>query len=244
MLQLTVKSLLPLPLNDSIKSDWRFIPSTQLGGDAFGYHWLDGRYFAVYLLDVCGHGVGAALHSISVMNVLRSQNLPLTDFHDPCSVLSALNHAFQMEDHNNMFFTIWYGVFDQETWKMNYATGGHPPAILMSGDPPGPFEFKELKTPGIVIGALQDPEFHHSVCQIRPHNRLYLFSDGVYEITRPDGSMQTLQEFLELLAKAPKEEGIELDYIVKTIQGIQGKAVFADDFSIVELIFNKSPVTN
>lgn len=51
-----VKSILPLPLTNGIKSDWRFIPSTQLGGDAFGYHWLDGRYFAIYLLDVCGHG--------------------------------------------------------------------------------------------------------------------------------------------------------------------------------------------
>ena len=98
-----VRSLLPSPLRGEIETDWRFIPSTQLGGDAFGYHWLDDRYFAVYLLDVCGHGVGAALLSISVINVLRSQNLPKADFKDPSSVLKALNTAFQMEEHNNMF---------------------------------------------------------------------------------------------------------------------------------------------
>ena len=118
-----VRSLLPLPLNNGIKSDWRFLPSMQLGGDAFGYHWLDERTFAIYLLDVCGHGVGAALHSLSVINALRTQNLPKTDFHNPSSVLSALNRAFQMENHNNLFFTIWYGVFDTETRQIIYASG-------------------------------------------------------------------------------------------------------------------------
>lgn len=234
-----VKSLLPLPLKNGIQSDWRFIPSTQLGGDAFGYHWLDERYFAIYLLDVCGHGVGAALHSISVINVLRSQNLPLTDFHQPCSVLSALNRAFQMEDHNNMFFTIWYGVFDKETWQINYSSGGHPPAILMTGESPERMEIKQLKTPGVVIGALQEAEFQNSIYQLEPHNRLYIFSDGVYEITRQNGSMQTLPEFLELLVKAPKSSGAELDYIVQETQSLQGKAAFADDFSIIEMTFDK-----
>lgn len=234
-----VKSILPLPLTNGIKSDWRFIPSTQLGGDAFGYHWLDGRYFAIYLLDVCGHGVGAALHSISVINVLRSQNLPLTDFHDPRSVLRALNHAFQMESHNNMFFTIWYGVFDRETWQILFASGGHPPAILMTTGSSGRSEIHQLKTPGIVIGAEEDAQFQNSTYQIKPRDRLYIFSDGVYEITRTDGSMQTLREFLELLATAPKDEGVELNYIVQATQALQGKAVFADDFSIIEFIFNQ-----
>lgn len=234
-----VKSLLPLPLDSGISSDWRFIPSTQLGGDAFGYHWLDKRYFAIYLLDVCGHGVGAALHSISVINVLRSQNLPLTDFHEPCSVLSALNRAFQMESHNNMFFTIWYGVFDRETWQLHYASGGHPPAILLTNTANEKMDMTELKTPGIVIGAQEDAEFHDAFYQMEQHNRLYLFSDGVYEITRKDGTMQTLQEFLELLTGAPKKEGMELDYIVRATQALQGKPVFADDFSIIEMTFDK-----
>jgi sigma-B regulation protein RsbU (phosphoserine phosphatase) len=41
-----------------------------LGGDSFGYHWIDDDHFAVYLLDVSGHGWGAALLSVSVINVL------------------------------------------------------------------------------------------------------------------------------------------------------------------------------
>ncbi len=56
-----VRSLLPAPLAEEIRTDWRFITSTSLGGDSFGYHWLDADHFAMYLLDVSGHGVGAAL---------------------------------------------------------------------------------------------------------------------------------------------------------------------------------------
>ena len=75
-----VQSLLPKPQAGPIHTDWVFVPSAALGGDAFGYHWLDDDHFALYLLDVCGHGIGAALHSVSVLNVLRAQTLPATDF--------------------------------------------------------------------------------------------------------------------------------------------------------------------
>ena len=71
--------------------DWKFIPSTSLGGDAFGYYWLDEDHFVISLIDVSGHGVGAALLSVSVINALRSQSLPDTDFKDPEHVLKSLN---------------------------------------------------------------------------------------------------------------------------------------------------------
>ena len=56
-----VRSLLPTPLRGEVRADWEYIPSTSLGGDALGYHTLDADQLAIYLLDVCGHGVGAAL---------------------------------------------------------------------------------------------------------------------------------------------------------------------------------------
>ena len=83
-----VQSLLPDKLKKgTIRTDWRFVPSAELGGDSFGYHWLDDDHFAFYLLDVSGHGVGSALLSVSAMNALRSQALPQTDFREPGQVL-------------------------------------------------------------------------------------------------------------------------------------------------------------
>ncbi len=233
-----VKSLLPEPLKGHVEVDWRYIPSRQLGGDAFGYHWLDECHFAIYLLDVCGHGVGAALHSISIINVLRSHNLPRANFYDPSSVLKELNSVFQMEDHNNMFFTIWYGVFDKATKQILYSSGGHPPAILLTGKSAENAKLYELRTPGIVIGALPEVNFENAMCQLEDFNRLFVFSDGVYEISKSDGSIMTLHEFINLLLKTPRRKGSELDYILQFVQNIQGKTVFGDDFSLLQLTFD------
>jgi phosphoserine phosphatase RsbU/P len=101
-----VISLIPHPIHTGpIQTHWRFVPSTQLGGDCFGYHWVDHEHFAMYLLDVCGHGVGSALLSVSAFNTIRSHTLPNIDFREPEQVLSALNAAFLMEAHNNLYFT-------------------------------------------------------------------------------------------------------------------------------------------
>ncbi|MDD5191448.1 MAG: SpoIIE family protein phosphatase, partial [Dehalococcoidales bacterium] len=112
-----------------LTADWRYIPSSELGGDAFGYRWVDADHFAIFLLDVCSHGVGAALLSISVMNVLRSQNLPGVDFRQPGEVMAALNRAFGMESQNNLYFTMWYGVVNKSTRQLHYSSGGHPPRV-------------------------------------------------------------------------------------------------------------------
>ncbi|MGI9177463.1 MAG: SpoIIE family protein phosphatase, partial [Pirellulales bacterium] len=182
-----VRSLLPPPrLTGPVHADWRFIPSAALGGDAFGYHDLDADHFAVYLLDVCGHGVGAALLSVSALNAIRSEALPHTDFHDPGAVLAALNRAFPMERQNDMFFTVWYGVFHRGTRRLRWAGGGHPPALLVS---PGEQEPRLLDSDGPLIGAVDGLEFGASEVEVPASARLFVYSDGAFEISRPDGSM-------------------------------------------------------
>ena len=71
-----VRSLLPEPLTGLPRVDWRYVPCADLGGDTFGYHWLDDDHFALYVIDVSGHGLDSALYAVTIMNVLRSQSLP------------------------------------------------------------------------------------------------------------------------------------------------------------------------
>ena len=78
-----VRSRLPQPMHGEVGSDWRFIPSQTLGGDIFDHYWVDGDHFVAYLVDVSGHGVGAALLSTSVMDVLRTHALPTPTFAIP-----------------------------------------------------------------------------------------------------------------------------------------------------------------
>ena len=232
-----VRSLLPKPLDGDVKTEWQFVTSTSLGGDSFGYHWLDDDHFAVYLLDVCGHGVGAALLSISAMEVLRSQNLPDTDFYDPADVLEHLNNVFDMEEHNNMYFTMWYGIYTKSKRQMTFASGGHPPAILISGAEGDNPEVKELKTPGVLIGGMPDMKYKNDSVDVRASNELYIFSDGVYEITKPDDTMWDYKEFVDLLVTSFKQQDGSVEDIYRHVKDVQGSDDLEDDFSMIKITF-------
>ena len=230
-----VRSLLPPPQQiDTVAADWRFIPSADLGGDAFGYHKLDDTTVAVYLLDVCGHGVGAALLSVSALNAIRSEALPNTDFHDPGSVLAALNKAFPMERQNDMFFTIWYGVYNTATRRIRWAGGGHPPAVLLAGDETS--KPTMLDSDGPLIGAVDGLEFDSREASVPVGSRLFVYSDGAFEISRPDGSMWSFDEFLTTLTARPNGQESRMDALVTAVRQISERDDFNDDFSMVELV--------
>jgi serine phosphatase RsbU (regulator of sigma subunit)/anti-sigma regulatory factor (Ser/Thr protein kinase) len=224
------RAVLPARIDGAVRTGWIFETSTQLGGDSFGYHWLDDDHLAIYLLDVCGHGVGAALLATSVVNVLRTQSLPDTDFHDPGAVLRSLNAAFPMEQHNDMYFTAWYGVYRRSSWKISFACGGHPPAMLIGLDA----KVRQLSAKGPVVGAFPAASYSSETVPVPPGSRLYLFSDGAYEIDRPGKEMMTYDEFGKLLSE---NRSSELDSILAEVRHQHGDTPLEDDFSLVSFEF-------
>ncbi len=233
-----VRSILPPPLTEGdIQTDWRYIPSTSLGGDAFGYHMVDEDHFAIYLIDVSGHGVGAALLSVSVMNVLRSQSLPETDFKDPEQVLASLNVAFPSEENNDMFFTIWYGVYNKNIRELTYASGGHPPALFFEKAPVGDSNATLLRTTNNAIGAMPEETYKKDKHTIGKQNKLYIFSDGVYEVEQSDGSMWQFNEFTDFMNKIDSGSQSKLDRLYHHAENISIQDNFADDFTILEVAF-------
>ena len=230
-----VKSLLPAPLEGQIRSDWRFISSSSLGGDAFGYHWIDDSHLSIYLIDVCGHGVGAALLSISVINVLRSQALPEVDFKQPAKVLEGLNEAFPMEAHNNMYFTMWCGVYQRSSRRLTYSSGGHPPAITVTKKPGENAEVAQLRTRGMLVGAMPGVRYESAETIISQDTSLYVFSDGTYEIEKQSGGMLELEEFVNYLTHLAPGNSPELDQLLQQVRTLQGNHHFEDDFSIMKI---------
>lgn len=229
-----VASILPPPSDSPLPISWAYEPSTELGGDSFGYHWVDDRHFAIYLLDVCGHGVGAALLSVAAINVIRSGSLPDTDFLDPGDVLAALNDAFQMEHHNNMYFTIWYGVYDRETRTIRHASGGHPPALLWN---PADGTLDQLRSPGMLIGAMPEMKFSSQTTPVPPNARLFVYCDGAYEIKRQDGSMIGFDEdFLPYLSRHAASPTLPQD-VLQWIRSLHIAPVLDDDYSFLTVDF-------
>jgi sigma-B regulation protein RsbU (phosphoserine phosphatase) len=229
-----VRSQLPPPIQTgSIRTAWEFVPSATLGGDSFGYFSIDQAHFAFFLLDVCGHGVGPALLSVSAMAALNGQTLAEVDFRNPGAVLSALNSAYAMEKHNQLYFTIWYGVFNRNSRRVTYASAGHPPAIVVAAGI-APTELRQQSMP---IGLMDDTEFDTAEFELPLNATVYLFSDGIYEVTLPEGREFRFQEYMEKVASITAAHGSMLE-ILQEMRAVQNRQDFDDDVSILELKFD------
>jgi sigma-B regulation protein RsbU (phosphoserine phosphatase) len=225
-----VRTLLDPPVDrPDVRTSWVFVPSASLGGDSFGHHWIDEHRFAVYIIDVCGHGVGPALLSVSAMNLVRS--LAVGEAIDPTTVLMRLNAQFPMARHNGMFFTMWYGVLDVRDRSLTWAGAGHPPAILVRRG-----ALQKLDSDGMMIGVVPEYDNTNVRTQLDAGDRLYLYSDGVYEIEKPTGGIWGLDAFCEALLAAPGDDRIE--HLTKTTAAVAqhtGTESYGDDYSILEI---------
>jgi serine phosphatase RsbU (regulator of sigma subunit) len=230
-----VMSLLPARLaSGPVLAEWRFVPSTQLGGDAFGYCWLDSSTFVFYLLDVSGHGAGSAMHSVTVLNVLRQRALPQVDFTDPASVLSNLNNRFQMADHNGLFLTIWYGVYDISNRTLTCGCAGHHPSYLVDRERRAA---QPVGDSALMIGVMRDMRFPVQRITVPQGSTLYLFSDGVFDIVTADEQRWTREDFLPLLLAPPIPNASDADRIYESVKQAARPGPLDDDFSLLAITF-------
>lgn len=226
-----VKAMLPPEsANGPIEVDWIYHPSAKLGGDAFGYSKLTDDLYIAYLVDVAGHGAGAAMHAVSVMNQLRQRSLPDTDMASPAQVLRTLNECYQMEEHAGLYFTIWYGVYDMRTRQLVYASGGHHAAYLVSADKGSA---QPLQTRNVIIGAMPGMEFTEATVDVEPGSSIYLFSDGVYEIIDKDGKQWALDDFVELIVAPGSDEESEPDRLYRIVCERAAPGALDDDFTLL-----------
>jgi pSer/pThr/pTyr-binding forkhead associated (FHA) protein len=230
-----VHSLIPAPLTEGpIRTEWLLLPSARLGGDVFGYHQLDARTFAIFLLDVSGHGTGAAMHAVSVTNVLQRDAVPGLDMRDPAKVAAHVNAMFQMSTHGGLYLTLWYGVYDLETRTLAYCSAGHHPSYLVA-------QAREraipLKTGNIMIGATSPFEFESSSVEVPAGSRLYVFSDGVFEIETKDGEQWGLDHVLPLIVEPPVQGMTEPERLLRAIRRHARSPDFEDDFTVLVATF-------
>lgn len=232
-----IRAILPAPMTEPFNSDWRLEPCSELGGDVFGYHWIDKDHFGLYMLDVCGHGAASALLSVGAVQVLRTDGLPHVDFRDPGAVVSAMNNVFLMRNQNNLYFTLWFGVLHVPTRRLQFACAGHPPALLVPAGATRADEIINLGAKGLVLGARENKIYKTNEAIIPPGAKFYLLSDGVYEIRQADGRMWDDQDFRETLMESLPPELSRMDHLLAAARLRRGQDQLDDDFSIVEFTF-------
>jgi sigma-B regulation protein RsbU (phosphoserine phosphatase) len=224
-----VRLLLPPPLEGEESIQWQFHPSTQLGGDGLGYRRLNEDQLAIYVLDVTGHGLGSALLAVTAMELFRNRAAQI-DFSRPSAVIDRVNRTFQMKDHGGKFFSVWYGVYSRSARTLTYSNAGHPPALLLK---PGAKSLTKTAPGGIVLGILPEIQAAETVLEFPAGSELYLFTDGLYELTDPEGGRGSYDEFLAYLEKQTKLGKPVWDSMLHWLDRARDKRAIDDDVSLL-----------
>ena len=194
------QSLLPNTLPDIPKIDmaYRFEPCGQIGGDIFNAQSLDDTSIGLYMLDVCGHGVPAALIAVTVSQFLqgrRDYSSLQPERIQPHTILERLNQSFPFERFDS-YFSIIYTAIDFERGVLSYSCAGHPPPIILQPD--GFIE--ELESRGTVIGLSSNQSYQSVSRQLNCGDRLVLYTDGMIECRNRHGEYFGKKRFIETLA--------------------------------------------
>ncbi len=230
-----VRAILPQPIAEGpVQTEWCFIPSTKLGGDAFGYQYVNEGVFTGFVLDVSGHGIGSCMHAANVANALRRRALPDVDFTDPASVAAGLNATFPMEEHNGLLFSVWYFAYELASRTLKFCAAGHHPSFLVTPDNPEPAPLW-LKSP--VIGMLPFGKWASGSAVMPVGAKLFVFSDGAFEIVTADGHAWSMED-LRVLLKAPAVAGVpEPQRLYQAVRAASKPGPLDDDFSVLMVTF-------
>ncbi len=215
------RTLLPraLPENEAMRFAWAYHPCTELAGDALNLFWLDETHIGLYVLDVSGHGVPAALLSVAVTRSLvphADSSSLVTEVGDdgtvrlvsPAEVVHRLNSINPMDTEAMLYFTIVYGVLDVQAREFLFTSAGHPGPIVLRADRPPEL----LEATGVPVGLMEDAEFGETRIELAPGDRMLLYTDGLFEEHDADGELYGLERLqcgMERRRDVPLQQSLE-----------------------------------
>jgi len=239
------KTLIPEtpPALPEVGIAWRFLPCERVGGDMFHVYQLDETHLGLYVADVSGHGVPAALITVFVSHSLSPAGDLLLDhkknrrgqrrIRPPGAVLESLDREYPFERFHK-HFTICYATLERANGVLRYSSAGHPMPILLRAD--GPVEF--LDKGGAIIGLGASVPFEEGEVTLHAGDRLMVYSDGVVDFTNPEGERFGEGRLVELFGKTASDP---LETVCETI--VQRLTAFGegrplqDDVTLLTLEF-------
>lgn len=240
------QSLLPLASGEQqgLKYSSIYIPCEEIGGDLFSLVPLGKTHLGIYIFDVSGHGVPAALQSVAMgrmlsnynpdASILLSPNLngqqPIIT--TPGEVTNQLNSRFQSSASKGDFITFLYGVLELETGNFTYTRAGHPaPIIIHDG------KIIDINDKGdIPIGIIPNYKFTNNTLYLEPGDRIFFYTDGISEAFSPHGARYGEKAMGKQLTDTFDRPLIEsISGLIKAIFKWQGDTATVDDMSILGL---------
>jgi PAS domain S-box-containing protein len=232
--QMVQRALLPAeaPACDRLLIDFRYKPLEAVGGDYFNIQPLAEGGLSVFLSDVTGHGITAALF-LSLLKSLSTHHLR-KHAHDPSAYLSALN-ADVYENMQSYFVSAVYGIFKfapgDQAVRLSAACGGHPQPIL---HPAGSAHAEYIGVHGKLIGLKKSISYPSLEITLNPGDRVFFYTDGLPEMSDESGLYLNYDRFLEIVRSTRSLDlGRALDAIMFAGSEFRGSSPITDDIVII-----------
>jgi sigma-B regulation protein RsbU (phosphoserine phosphatase) len=237
------RSLLPVktPDWDEISVAAKFIPSSLIGGDIYNVFALDEERLVMYMIDVSGHGVTAAMVTVSISQFLHpsagyfgpgsagNMGDRSNELCEPITVLEALDAHYPIERFNE-YFTIIYMVLNVKTGELIYSGAGHPSPMLVRPDA----QPEPLKTRGTIIGLGGRAPFDQGKRILEPGAKIIAYTDGITEYRgnrdEPFGA-DGLTRFAQSMGKLSASEFA--DELFKTLMTYGANTQPSDDATLL-----------
>ena len=229
------RSLLPKTLArvNGIHFAWAFEPCETLAGDSFNVFMVDDDHVALYLLDVSGHGIAAALQAVALTRVLASRPWPISALRrilSPAEVAEALNREFPIDPETWQYFTFLCATLDVRSSELRFTSAGHPGPIYVpcSGGP------ATVDAPGFPIGLFPETSYEEHSLKLKVGDRVYFYSDGATDAIDSDGrdfGRKRLVEALDACRQVTLDDALAT--VVKTIKDWAGTGGPQDDLTLL-----------
>jgi len=224
-----------------------YVPSEDISGDLFNIVELEPGKLGIFIFDVSGHGVPAALQSVAMGRMLSPHDphasLLLRQDPDeaisvlkPAEVADQLNTRFQSASSKGDFITFLYGLLDRETGKFTYTRAGHPaPVHIRDG------KVLNVHDRGdIPIGIIPQYGFEENKLTLHENDRLYFYTDGLPEAVNPDGKRFSEKKMVDILAAGfIKPLDISVTTLMDEITSWQTREIGTDDMTILAIEYKR-----
>jgi serine phosphatase RsbU (regulator of sigma subunit) len=201
----------------------RYQPALDVGGDLYDFIQFTNERLGVFIGDASGHGLAAslvgAIAKMSLYNNSRSE-MP------PHEVLSAINRDLYKNIQTNHYLTCFLGLFDLANKTFTYSRAGHPIPLLIGRDG----AVRHLTSSGTFAGVIENTGFEEISCRFQAGDRIYLFTDGIYEIQNAEGNYLGYDFFVSAIVEL---NGLPIDEIVPALAKRFSPYTFADDYTLV-----------
>ena len=205
-------------------------PARDIGGDFFDVIRLEDDCVGLAIADVSGKGVPAALFMMASRTVMKGSAISVRA---PGDALGMVNSMLVEDNEAQLFVTVLYAVYDPETGKFTYASGGHDAPLLVHAD--GTSELLPL-TGGIVLGIIPELEYDENIIAVSPGDTLFCYTDGITEAMNPDDEQFGMERMQQAFAETPPRDAQHaVEVMVDAVTAFAGEAIQSDDLTCLAL---------